>query len=89
MSEHSAIGEARESILARLEILFSRATPGPWRTYQDGIHPVEVGGVGSGDDYAICTHGPRSYQNAEWMAAIHNDWPMVAELIAEYRASIK
>ena len=79
----SGIGEAREAMLWRLEAIFSRATPGPWKNYQDGVHPVEVGGINSGEDYAICTHGPKSYQNGDWIAAIHNDWPMLIELIDE------
>jgi hypothetical protein len=77
------IGEAREAMLWRLEAVFSRATQGPWKTYQDGVHPVEVGGINSGADYAICTYGPKSYQNADWIAAAHNDWPMLIELIDE------
>ena len=79
----SQIGEAREAMLWRLEAIFSRATPGPWRTYQNGVHPADVGGMGSGKDYAICTHGPDGYQNADWIAAIHNEWPMLIELIDE------
>jgi hypothetical protein len=77
------IGGAREAMLQRLEAIFSRATPGPWRSYQNGVHPVDVGGMGSGKDFAICTHGPDGYANAMWIAAISNDWPMVIELIRE------
>jgi hypothetical protein len=70
-------------MLLRLRLVFARTTPGPWRTYQDGVHPREIGGIGSGEDYAICTHGPKSYPNGTWIEAAHNEWPMIDQLIDE------
>ena len=77
------IGWPRAEMIARLHAIFGRATAGPWKTYQNGVHPVEVGGIGSGEDYAICTHGPKGYENAFWIAAIHNDWPMIIEVLRD------
>src|SRR5579883_1968083 len=71
-------------LVARLRAIFERTTPGPWRPYGDGVHPVKIGGIGSGDDFAICrAFGPKGALNCEWIAAIHNDWPMISELLAE------
>ncbi len=77
------LGGARAVIIARLQILFERATAGPWHQYQNGVHPVEVGGMASGKDYAICTHGPDGFDNATWISAIHNDWPMIVASLRE------
>ncbi len=68
--------------LRQLDILFARTTQGAWRTYQNGVHPVEVGGMGSGDDYAICTHGPKSFANADWIATMHDEWPRVRAFLS-------
>lgn len=81
------IGHARAAMIARLQIIFHKATAGPWKTYQDGVHPVEVGCIGSGEDFAICTHGPNGYENGTWIAAVHNDWPMILETIHELAGS--
>lgn len=71
--------------LRQLDILYERTTQGSWRTYQNGVHPVEVGGMGSEDDYAICTHGPKSFANADWIATMHDEWPRIRELLAAAR----
>lgn len=68
--------------LRQLDTLFARTTQGSWRTYQNGVHPVEVGGMGSGDDYAICTHGPKSFANADWIATMHDEWPRVRAFLS-------
>lgn len=69
--------EVSPETLRQLDALFSRTTQGSWRTYQNGVHPVEVGGMGSDEDYAICTHGPKSFANADWIATMHDEWPRV------------
>ncbi len=75
--------DPRKQMLERLAILYCCATPAPWKCYKNGIHPCDVGAAGSGDDYAILTHGPRGYMNANWISAIHNEWPMIVELLRE------
>lgn len=69
--------------LRQLDMLFERTTQGSWRTYQNGVHPVEVGGMGSGGDYAICTHGPKSYANADWIATMHDEWPRIRAALSQ------
>ena len=84
----AVIGDARDAILSRLDILFDAATKEPWRPYGNGVHPVDVGGMGSGQDFAICEgFGPNFGNNCQWIAAIHNDWPMIRQLITELAAA--
>jgi len=84
------LGEATASIIERLDSIYARSHPGPWRMYKDGVHPCEVGGMGSGDDYAICgqCYGPRANDHALWITSSHNDWPFVRDVIAQLIARL-
>ncbi|WP_156771712.1 hypothetical protein [Labrys sp. WJW] len=77
------LDDPRRSMIERLSILYALSTSGPWSTYQNAVHPKHVGAIGDGDDHAILTHGCCGYSNANWIAAIHNEWPMIIELIQQ------
>lgn len=80
-----ALGEPRAEMIERLDLIHARTHPGPWRAYQEGVHPIDVGMAGSGDDYAICgaCFGPRSGYHQLWICASHNDWPMIRGCLEE------
>ena len=45
-------------------------TKGPWKTYQDGVHPVLEGGSNGNESFAICQcFGPDKAFNARLISA--------------------
>jgi len=85
LRESPIVGDPRAAMIERLQLIFERCTPGLWRTFKDSVLPLNVGcnETPDGSGYAICCFGPRGYCNGDWIAAIHNDWPMLVALLIE------
>lgn len=86
----ATIGRERASMIRCLDSIFARTHQGPWQISQDGIHPAEVGGMGTDDCYAICAQffGPLGDNHQHWVVYSHNEWPFVRALLTELAETI-
>lgn len=61
-------------------------TPGPWKTYKDGVHPVLEDGSNGNDSFAICQcFGPDALHNQRLIAAA----PELLTAVIQYRDDLR